>query len=83
MVLTPGFATSSAPPVAGAATTSSQTPVLTAAPTGMSSAISILSKMGINPARIGKAIPFLMDYLKKNGGKAIEALLGQVFKTGK
>jgi len=32
---------------------------------------------------ITKAIPFLTGYLKKNGGKGIGALIGQVFKTGK
>ena len=76
--LTPGFASSSAAPISVP-----PTPVTMAAPNGVASAISVLSKMGINPAMLGKAIPFLAGYLKKNGGKAVEALLGQVFKTGK
>jgi hypothetical protein len=37
--------------------------------------------MGINPAMLAKAVPFLTGYLKKNGGKAVGGLLGQVFKT--
>jgi len=58
-------------------------PVTMAAPNGVASAISALSKMGINPAMLAKAIPFLSGYLKKNGGNAVGVLLGQVFKTGK
>jgi hypothetical protein len=75
---TPGFASS-----ASSATTASTMPVTNAMPTGVESAISTLSKMGINPAMLAKAIPFLTGYLKKNGGDVVGGLLGQVFKTGK
>jgi hypothetical protein len=75
---TPGFGSSSSLP-----TTSPAMPVTMAMPNGVESAISALSKMGINPAMLAKAIPFLTGYLKKNGGDSMGALLGQVFKTGK
>jgi hypothetical protein len=86
--LTPGFASSSASPISLSPTTSSPAtsppmPVTMAAPNGVASAISVLSKMGINPGMVAKAIPFLTGYLKKNGGKGVGALIGQVFKTGK
>jgi hypothetical protein len=80
LLLTPGFGSS--PPISSSPTASSQMPVNMAAPTGVESAISALSKMGINPAMLAKAIPFLSGYLKKNGGNAVGGLLGQVFKTG-
>lgn len=80
---TPGFASSSAAPISTSTPASSSMPVTMAAPGGIGSAISILSKMGINPAMIGKAIPFLTEYLKKNGGKAVSGMLGQVFKSEK
>ena len=88
LVLTPGFGSSSSIPISSSpptasATDSSQMPVNMAAPTGVESAISALSKMGINPAMLAKAIPFLSGYLKKNGGSAVGGLIGQVFKTGK
>ena len=82
VLLTPGFASSSVSPVTSSPATTSAAPVTMAAP-NVASAISVLSKMGISPAMIGKAIPFLSGYLKKNGGKAAGAVLGQVFKTGK
>ena len=87
---TPGFGSSTSSPIsppASSPTTSSEMPVLMAAPNGaangIASAISALSKMGINPAMLAKAIPFLSGYLKKNGGNMASVLLGQVFKTGK
>ena len=92
LFLTPGFGSSFSSPISssppGSAPTtsspnSSQMPVTMAAPTGVESAISVLSKMGINPGMLAKAIPFLSGYLKKNGGNAASVLLGQVFKTGK
>jgi hypothetical protein len=70
---TPGFASSS----------SSPSTVMTAAPDGMSSAISAISKLGIKPEMIAKAIPFLSGYLKKYGGDAVASLLGGLFKKGK
>jgi hypothetical protein len=67
---TPGFASSS----------SSPSTVMTAAPDGMSSAIPAISKLGIKPEMIAKAIPFLAGYLKKYGGDAVASLLGGLFK---
>lgn len=85
---TSGFASSSSSPSFSPAPTSSATapssmPVNMAASSGIASAVSVLSKMGINPGMLAKALPFLSGYLKKNGGQAVGALLGQVFKTGK
>ena len=73
--LTPGFAASSSP--------SSPAGMTMAAPNGMASAIGALSKVGIKPDMIMKAVPFLSGYLKKHGGAAIGGLLGSVFKTSK
>src|SRR5262245_12985422 len=71
--LAPGFASSS-----------SSTPMMTmAAPDGITSAIAGLSKLGIKPEMIAKAVPFLSGYLKKYGGDAVGTLLGGLFKTGK
>ena len=67
--LTPGFASS--------------TSTTMAAPDGMASAFPALSKIGIKPEMIAKAIPYMAGYLKKYGGDAIGALLGGVLKTGK
>jgi hypothetical protein len=53
---------------------------MTAAPDGMSSAIPAISKLGIKPEMIAKAIPFLAGYLKKYGGDAVASLLGGLFK---
>jgi len=83
LLLTPGFGSSASLPISSAPNGSSPMPVMRAAPSGVESAISTLSKMGINPAMLAKAIPFLSGYLKKNGGNAVGVLLGQVFKTGK
>ena len=69
--LTPGFASSSS------------TPAMTLAPDGVTSAFAGLSKLGIKPEMITKAIPFLSGYLKKYGGDAMGSLLGGLFKTGK
>jgi hypothetical protein len=52
-----------------------------AAPDGM--AWAGLSKLGIKPEMIAKAVPFLSGYLKKYGGAAVGGLLGGLFKTGK
>src|SRR5262245_17278678 len=76
--LTPGFASSSP-------STSLSTPGITmaAAPSGMVSAIAGLSKLGIKPEMIAKAVPFLSGYLKKHAGAAVGGLLGGVFNQGK
>jgi hypothetical protein len=75
---TPGFASSSP------STPAASTPGVTmAASGGMASVFGGLSKLGIKPEMIAKAVPFLSGYLKKNGGKAVGAVLGSVFKTGK
>ena len=50
---------------------------------GIGAAIGGLSKLGIKPEMMAKAVPFLSGYLKKHGGAAVGALLGGVFKTGK
>ena len=71
-LLTPGFAASSSPAT-----------MTMAAPNGMASAIGTLSKLGIKPDMIAKAVPFLSGYMKKHGTAAIGGLLGSVFKTGK
>jgi hypothetical protein len=70
LAATPGFATSSSTPG-----------VTMAAPDGM--AWAGLSKLGIKPEMIAKAVPFLSGYLKKYGGAAVGGLLGGLFKTGK
>ena len=67
----------------GIASSSSST-AMTMAPTdGMASAISGLSKLGIKPEMLLKALPFLSGYLKRFGGADLGALLGGLFKTGK
>ena len=71
--LTPGF---------GSSSSSTPSMAMAAAPNGMASAIGALSKLGIKPNMIAKAIPFLSGYLKKLGGADVGALLGGVFKTG-
>ena len=70
--LAPGFASSSSSP-----------PGTTMAVPDMASAVAGLSKLGIKPEMIAKALPFLSGYLKKYGGDAVGALLGGLFKTGK
>lgn len=71
-------------PTPGFASSSSSTPALTAAPVdGNAWAASDLSKLGIKPEMIAKAVPFLSGYLKKHGGAALGSLLGGVFKSGK
>ena len=74
----PGFA-SSAPSTSG----TSMPVTMAAAPSGILSAIAGLSKLGIKPEMIAKAVPFLSGYLKKHGGAAVGGLLGGVFKQGK
>jgi len=70
---TPGFAASS----------SSSAPAMNMAPVGgVASMISALSKLGIKPEMMAKAIPFLSGYLKKYGGAALGSVLGGLFKTG-
>ena len=49
----------------------------------MAAAVSALSKMGIKPEMIAKAVPYLSGYLKKYGTAALGSLLGGLFKTGK
>jgi hypothetical protein len=68
-MLTPGFASSS-PTTGGTMTASS----------GMASAASGFSKLGISPEMIAKALPFLSGYLKKYGGAALASVLGGLFK---
>jgi hypothetical protein len=70
--LAPGFAGSSP-----------STPGTTMAMPDMASAVAGLSKLGIKPEMIAKAVPFLSGYLKKYGGDAVGGLLGGVFKKGK
>jgi hypothetical protein len=68
----------------GIASSSSSTPGMTTATSdGMTTALSGLSKLGIKPEMIAKAIPFLSGYLKKYGGAKIGEILGGLFKTGK
>ena len=69
--LAPGFASSTS------------TPATTMAVPDMASAAAGLSKLGIKPEMIAKALPFLSGYLKKYGGDAVGTLLGGLFKTGK
>jgi hypothetical protein len=74
---TPGFTSSSS--------TSPSTPgtAMAAVPSGMASAMGGLSKLGIKPETLLKAVPFLSGYLKKLGGADVGGLLGGVFKQGK
>jgi len=88
--LTPGFAASSpsfaapsSPPSPAGMTNAAPNGATMAAPSGIGSAIGALSKIGIKPDMIMKAVPFLSGYLKKHGSAAIGGLLGSVFKTGK
>ena len=70
---TPGFASSP----------SATSGAMMAAPDGMTSAVGGLSKLGIKPEMIAKALPYLSGYLKKYGGAALSSLLGGIFKGGK
>ena len=86
VVKTPGAPAT--PPVStftpGIASSSSSTSTMNMASSdGMTSAIAGLSKLGIKPEMLLKAVPFLTGYLKKYGGTALESLLGSLFKTGK
>lgn len=81
--LTPGFAASSSPSSPAGMTMAAPNGATMAAPNGMASAIGALSKLGIKPDMIVKAVPFLSGYLKKHGGAAVGGLLGSVFKTSK
>lgn len=67
---TPGFG-SSPSPTAGATY---------AQPDVMLSALGGLSKLGIRPEMLMKAVPYLSGYLKKHGGAALGSLLGGLFK---
>lgn len=87
---TPGFAASSSATLPSATAPSSSavpsssaassTPAMNMSPL---EAISALSKMGIKPEMMAKAVPFLSGFLKKNGSAALGSLLGGLFKTGK
>ena len=48
----------------------------------MAAAVSALSKMGIKPEMIAKAVPYLSGYLKKYGTAALGSLLGGLFRRG-
>jgi hypothetical protein len=50
---------------------------------GEMSALPGLSKLGITPEMLAKALPFLTGYLKKFGGEALDKMLGGLFKAGK
>ena len=51
-----------------------------AASDGMSSAVAGLSKLGIKPEMLLKAVPFLSGFLKKFGGAGLGSLLESLFK---
>jgi len=78
--LTTGFASPSAASPTPGASTPGMTMALPAGMGSMIGAIGGLSKLGIKPEMIAKAVPFLSGYLKKHGGEAVGALLGGVFK---
>jgi len=48
----------------------------------MAAAVSALSKMGIKPEMVAKAVPYLSGYLKKYGTAALGSLLGGLVQDG-
>lgn len=69
-----------AAPVPGGGATSSTLGQLGAGASGLASATSAFSKLGLSPDMVGKAVPVLTSYVTKSGGSKAGSLLAGALK---
>jgi hypothetical protein len=71
---------SAAPAAAGVAGTTGAISQATGSATGLASAASAFSKLGLSPDMVGKAVPVLTNFVTKSGGADVGKMLAGALK---